>query len=101
MDRIQLLEYDPTRYREQESFDYWEQRDPLIRFRNYLKEKGLWTDETEEELIEKTKEEIKQAAKEEDEAPKMKISDFLKNMHGEPGQNTVDQIKEYEAKESK
>ncbi|MDZ7834144.1 MAG: pyruvate dehydrogenase (acetyl-transferring) E1 component subunit alpha [Alkalibacterium sp.] len=92
---------DPTRYREQESFDYWEQRDPLIRFRKFLTEKGLWSEEKEEELIEKTKEEIKQAAKEADQAPKMKVSDFLKNMHGEPGQNIVEQIEKYEAKESK
>lgn len=92
---------DPTRYRDQESFDYWEQRDPLIRFRNFLTEKGLWSEEQEEELIEKTKEEIKAAAKEADQAPKQKISDFLKNMFEEPGQNIQEQIREFEAKENK
>src|SRR5699024_4646771 len=51
---------DPTRYRDQESFDYWEQRDPLIRFRNFLTEKGLWSKEKEDEIIEKTTEEVKQ-----------------------------------------
>lgn len=92
---------DPTRYRDQESFDYWEQRDPLIRFRNFLTEKGLWTQEQEEELIEQTKEEVKEAAKEADKAPKQQISDFLKYMFNEPGQNVQEQIHEYEAKESK
>ena len=42
-----------------ESFDYWEQRDPLIRFRNYLTEKELWTEEK-EELIERFKKKSKQ-----------------------------------------
>lgn len=90
---------DPTRYREQESFDYWEQRDPLIRFRNYLTEKGLWSIEKEEEIITKTTEEIKEAARLADQAPKQKVSDFLKNMFNEPGQNIVEQIAEFEAKE--
>lgn len=91
---------DPTRYRDQESFDYWEQRDPLIRFRNYLTEKGLWSKEKEDEVIEKTKEEIKQAARQADQAPKQKVSDFLKYMYNEPGQHIVEQIEKYEAKES-
>lgn len=92
---------DPTRYRSQESFDYWEQRDPLIRFRNYLTEKGLWSEEKEEAFIEKTTEEIKEAAKKADQAPKQKISGFLKNMFEEPGQVTQEQIAKFEAKESK
>lgn len=92
---------DPTRYRTQESFDYWEQRDPLIRFRNYLTEKGLWTEEKEEELIEKYTEEIQEAAKEADKAEKMTVTDSLKWMYSNPGQNIQEQLEKYEAKESK
>lgn len=91
---------DPTRYREQDSFDYWSKRDPLVRFRKYLTEKGLWTEEMEEEIIEKTTEDIKQAARKADQAPKQKVSDFLKYMYNEPGQNILEQIEKYEAKES-
>ncbi|SHE73950.1 pyruvate dehydrogenase E1 component alpha subunit [Atopostipes suicloacalis DSM 15692] len=92
---------DPTRYRSQESFDYWEQRDPLIRFRNYLTEKELWTEEHEEELIEKVQEEVLAAAKEADQVEKMSVSDSLKWMYSNPGQNIQEQIEKYEAKESK
>lgn len=92
---------DPTRYRDQESFDYWEQRDPLIRFRNFLTEKGLWSEEKEQALIEKTQEEIKASAKEADQVPKQKVSDFLKNMYEEPTQVIKEQIATFEAKENK
>lgn len=92
---------DPTRYREQESFDYWEVRDPLIRFRKYLTEKGLWSEDKENELIEKVKEDVKNSAKEADQAPKQKVSDFLKNMSEEPSQVIAEQIAAFEAKESK
>ncbi len=92
---------DPTRYRTQESFDYWAQRDPLVRFRTYLTEKELWTEEKEEELIEKYTEEVAAAAKEADQVGKMKTSDALKSMFSNPGQNILEQIEKYEAKESK
>ena len=55
----------------------------------------------EEEIIEKTKEEIKVAIAEADKAPKQKVSDFLKNMFEVQPQTIKEQIAFYEAKESK
>ena len=55
-------------------------KDPLIRMRKYLTDKGLWSEAKEEEVIEATKEEIKGAIAEADRVPKQKVSDFLKNM---------------------
>lgn len=75
--------------------------DPLNRFRSYLTDKGLWSEEKEEEIIEKTKEEIKTAIAEADKTPKQKVSDFLKNMYEVQPQNIKEQIAFYEAKESK
>ena len=83
------------------SFSYWEQRDPLVRFRNYLTEKDLWTTEHEDELIEQYTEEIQEEAKEADRTAKMSVSESLKWMYDEPGQNIQEQIEKYEAKESK
>ena len=79
----------------------WEKKDPLIRFRNYLENKGLWSEEKEEEVMENAKQEIKDAIAEADKIPKQKVTDFLKNMFEEQPQNIQEQIKQYEAKESK
>lgn len=92
---------DPTRYRTKETDDIWEKRDPLVRMRIFLTEKGLWTEEKENEVIEAAKEEIKDAIKEADQEPKQKVSDFLKNMFEEPNQTLKEQIAIFEAKESK
>ncbi len=92
---------DPTRYRDEESFSYWELRDPLVRFRTYLTEKGLWTKEQEDTIIEEVTEEVQEAAKEADQVAKMTVSDSLKWMYSNPGQNIQEQIEKYEAKESK
>lgn len=91
---------DPTRYRTQEVEDEWHAKDPLTRFRIYLTEKGLWSEEKEEQIIEQTKEEIKTAIKAADAAPKQKVSDFLKNMFEVTPKLIQEQIDIFEAKES-
>lgn len=50
---------DPLRYRDQASLDLWEQRDPLLRFRNYLMDKGIFTQEDEDKMATEALEEIK------------------------------------------
>ncbi|AMB99015.1 pyruvate dehydrogenase (acetyl-transferring) E1 component subunit alpha [Aerococcus urinaehominis] len=92
---------DPKIYRTQEDIDVWTAKEPLIRMRAFLEEKGLWSQEIEEAYVEEVKEEIKEAAKQADAVPKQKVSDFLKNMFEKPGQNIQEQIEEYEAKENK
>ena len=91
---------DPTRYQPDGVQEEWRAKDSLIRFRTYLESKGLWSQEKEEAVIERTKEEVKEAIKLADQAPKQKISDFLKNMYETPDFITTEQIKKFEAKEN-
>ena len=91
---------DPTRYRSKETDDMWQKRDPLVRMRNYLTEKGIWSQEQEDALIEKTKEEIKAAINEADQAPKQTVSRFLKDTYEVAPQNVAEQLAQFQAKES-
>lgn len=90
---------DPTRYRKDQELKEWEERDPLIRMRNYLNEKKLWSEEQEEEVIESCKNEIKEAVTAIGKVEKQKVSDFLKNMYEVAPQNIKEQIAIYEEKE--
>lgn len=90
---------DPKKYRGQEIVDEWRKRDCLTRMRNFLFAKGLWTDEKEEEIIESTKLQIKEALEVVKNIEPQKISHFLKNMYEESPQNIKEQIKIYEEKE--
>ncbi|MHA6258559.1 pyruvate dehydrogenase (acetyl-transferring) E1 component subunit alpha [Sporosarcina sp. CAU 1771] len=93
---------DPTRYRTSETDSEWEKRDPLIRFRKYLGEKGIWDEAKEEEVIERAKEDIKEAVKLADAAPKQKVTDFINIMYkGELPYNLQEQLAIYTEKESK
>ncbi|MCA0969441.1 pyruvate dehydrogenase (acetyl-transferring) E1 component subunit alpha [Halobacillus litoralis] len=92
---------DPTRYRTEDEDNEWEKKDPIVRFRKFLEEKGLWSEEEENELIEKTKEEIKAAIKEADNTPKQKVTDLIDIMHEELPPNLKEQKEEFTEKESK
>jgi pyruvate dehydrogenase E1 component alpha subunit len=92
---------DPTRYRTADLDNEWEKKDPLVRFRKFLEKKGLWSEEKESEVIDKAKEDIKEAIKKADAAPKQKVTDFITNMYEEMPYNLKEQYEIYKAKESK
>ena len=93
---------DPTRYRTGDLDTEWAAKDPLVRFRKFLEAKGLWSKEKEEEVIEKAKEDIKEAIKKADQAPKQKVSELIENMYrGELPVNLQEQLAIYKEKESK
>ncbi|MGG7618685.1 pyruvate dehydrogenase (acetyl-transferring) E1 component subunit alpha [Bacillus coreaensis] len=92
---------DPTRYRTSDLDNEWEKKDPLVRFRKFLEKKGIWNEEKENEVIEKAKEDIKEAIKKADEAPKQKVTDLMENMYEQMPQNLEEQYAIYKEKESK
>lgn len=42
---------DPSKYRTKEEEEVWTQKDPLLRLKNYLESKSLWTKKEEENLL--------------------------------------------------
>ncbi|CAM5188932.1 Pyruvate dehydrogenase E1 component subunit alpha OS=Ureibacillus acetophenoni OX=614649 GN=pdhA PE=4 SV=1 [Ureibacillus acetophenoni] len=92
---------DPTRYRTTDIDNEWAAKDPIVRFRTYLEGKGLWSEEIENEVIERAKEEIKEAIKKADETPKQKVTDLIENMYEELPVNLQEQYSIYKEKESR
>lgn len=92
---------DPTRYRTEELDNEWEKKDPLVRFRKYLEDKNLWSEEIENKVIEEAKDDIKQAIKKADTYPKQKVTELISHMFEELPANLQEQMEEYKEKESK
>ncbi len=92
---------DPTRYRSDDLNDEWEKKDPLVRFRTFLEEKNLWSEEEENKVIDEAKDDIKKAIKKADEYPKQTVTDLIENMYEELPPNLQEQLEEYKEKESK
>ncbi|WP_226681047.1 pyruvate dehydrogenase (acetyl-transferring) E1 component subunit alpha [Sutcliffiella horikoshii] len=92
---------DPTRYRTSELDDEWEKKDPLVRFRKFLENKGIWSEDEENKVIEEAKEDIKVAIKKADDQPKQKVTDLISFMYEELPHNLKEQNEIYKEKESK
>jgi pyruvate dehydrogenase E1 component alpha subunit len=74
---------DPTKYRKDEEIEPWKPRDPLVRLRLYLKQKGLWTEPVEKRLTEEIQKEIDQAIKDAEAVPVPDPEDIFKYVFAE------------------
>lgn len=92
---------DPTRYRTADLDNDWEKKDPLVRFRKFLESKSLWNEDMENEVIDKAKEDIKNAIKKADETPKQKVTDLISHMFEQLPTNLQEQYEIYSEKESR
>ena len=71
---------DPTRYRTADLDNEWEKKDPLVRFRKYLEQKGLWNEADENRVVEEAKQAVAEAIKKADETEKMTIPGLIDSM---------------------
>ena len=73
---------DPTLYRSEKEVKYWQERDPIKRFKIYLQKKGIWEKKYEDDLIKKCTKQIEEAvAKAEKVAKATKPEDMFKYMY--------------------
>ncbi|AQP53258.1 pyruvate dehydrogenase (acetyl-transferring) E1 component subunit alpha [Vagococcus penaei] len=95
------LSDDPTRYRTQEELESWLAKDYMIRMKKYLGEKGLWSEELEQEVIDATIVEMNDALDAADAEPAQKVSQLLANVFEVPTPRIQKEIEMYRAKEEK
>lgn len=72
---------DPTKYRKDEEMEPWKPLDPMVRLRLYLKNKNLWSEEREEQLIEEAQKEIDQVVKEAEAVPAPEVEEIFKYVY--------------------
>ena len=89
---------DPKRYRKDEEVAEWEERDPLIRFQKYLKDRNLLSDEKIDELEEEIKEKIQSRVKEYEKKAKEAEDplDMFENLFEELPAYTSEQKEEFQ-----
>ncbi len=74
---------DPTKYREKEEIEKWQPLDPMVRLRSYLKEKGLWSEEVENRMIEEAQKEVDQVVKDAESFPAPKLEEIFEYVYSE------------------
>jgi len=85
---------DPKRYVKPEEYVTWGAKDPILRMRNYLTKKGVWTDKLEEELVSRTKDEIQAAIKAAEDTPAPDLHLLIEDVFAEVPWHLEEQLKD-------
>ncbi len=91
---------DPKRYRTKAEEGDWHDKDPLIRMRKYLTDKGIWSTDTEKSWEDEVNKQIDEAIKKAESVGPQKVSDFLKNTFTDTPPKIQEEIDAYTKKES-
>lgn len=83
---------DPTRYRPAEEVQEWqERRDPIVRFRRFLESRGLWSEQDEEAMQERLREQAAQVVHKAENWPKPEPTNMFDYMYAELPWNLKEQ----------
>ncbi len=74
---------DPTRYRDEKLYEAWKKRDPILRFRQYLQERDLWSEKKEASLQEELKAEIGEAIAKAEPVPPPGLETLFQDVYAE------------------
>jgi pyruvate dehydrogenase E1 component alpha subunit len=74
---------DARRYRDADELAMWEKRDPMIRLRNFLEQRDLWSQEKEEEQLATAEKTISGVVKNAEEIDAPSATDFFDSMYTE------------------
>jgi pyruvate dehydrogenase E1 component alpha subunit len=83
---------DPKRYRTDEEQRDWEDKDPLKRFRLYLRNRGIWTQAWEDELTAQAQEHIKVSVERAEGIGPLRPEDMFDNIFAERTPDLDDQL---------
>lgn len=86
---------DPTIYRDQKDVEYWELRDPLIRFKKYLIDKKLWSEEQETDYSKEMNSYVNKVFKEVEKTGLIEVDELFKYHYKEMTKDLKRQLDEY------
>mgnify|MGYP001550146990 CR=1 FL=1 len=86
---------DPTKYRTDEEVAKWQEKDPLPRFRSFLIKRGLWSEEKDEKLVQKTRERIDGEVKEFEAIEKLPPETCFDHVYGTEHEYLLEQKAEF------
>lgn len=88
---------DPTRYRDHDEVQWWQEREPLSRYRSFLQSEGLWDDVDEEAMRAEIDEWFDDAKAAADAYDPGGIEEMFRYVYDELPPELADQLAEFEA----
>lgn len=74
---------DPTRYRDDEEVQEWEQKDPIERYRSFLKSEGLWSRIDHDAVVEDVETEFDEALAAANELEERRVAEIFAHVYDE------------------
>ncbi len=88
---------DPTKYRKDEEVESWRDKDPFVRFKQYLLNKGIITEEWEENIKKELDAEVVKTFEDMERNSKYEIEDIFKYHYETMPPHLEEQLNEYKA----
>lgn len=88
---------DPTKYREDAEVEKWKPKDPILRFKIYLKNKGVLTDEWEEKTLDELEKEVMATFESIENKSDTEIDDIFKYHYETMPPQLEEQLNEYKS----
>ncbi len=88
---------DPTKYREEAEVDEWRPRDPILRFKTYLLDKGVLTEEWDENTKADLEKEVMSTFESLEGKSDTEIEDIFKYTYDEMTPQLEEQLEEYQS----
>lgn len=86
---------DPTIYREDKEVEEWLEKDPLLRFKKYLIDKGLWSEDKDTEQAEEFERFTNETFKRVEVSGEIPLEDIFKYQYAEMTDNLTEQYEDY------
>ena len=86
---------DPSIYREDSEVEEWKVKDPLLRYKKYLINKGLWSEEKDRETYEEFEKHVNKTFKKVENSGLIPLEDIFKYQYGEMTPNLIEQYEDY------
>ncbi|MFC7392931.1 pyruvate dehydrogenase (acetyl-transferring) E1 component subunit alpha [Scopulibacillus cellulosilyticus] len=88
---------DPTKYRSERDAEAWQNKDPLVRFKRFLTDNKLWSEEKERDELQTIKNDIDQAVKAAEETPPPTLDEIFDHVYDKPHELLLMQKEEAKA----
>lgn len=88
---------DPTKYRENEEVEQWKDKDPLKRLKTYLQEKGILTQEWEDQTVKELEQEVMATFESIENKSDTEIDDIFKYHYEKMPLQLEEQLNEYKS----
>jgi pyruvate dehydrogenase E1 component alpha subunit len=88
---------DPTKYRDSSEVELWKGKNPILRFKMYLINKGIWNEEKDIQLNKEIESYVMGIFKKVEATGNIELEDIFKYQYGEMPKNLREQYVEYKA----